>query len=294
MPTTTTAQLIVRPPQYVEETTEGTTPTASPSFTICGVPKSLSFKINGNIFDVSQLGDEDLVTQAQGTQEYESTIVFSVLNSTFLKYGVNDANFATPTGTVSKSLSILFSYYLNGTENFVILKGSRVKDCVVNMEIGKETEVTFNMVHTSISTPSSTHGLTTPTLVSTASGAVWDWISGGANPVSWNSVAQDCRKITININRNTKVDHTLGNLDPHSSQPHGRRITGSFTILHTATTLIADLKAGTARTLAIVLKTATSTLTISNAKLRSLPVEFVDEDTIVEDYEFGSLTCTVT
>jgi len=294
MAITTTPQLIVRPPQYVEESTEGTTPTSSPSFTICGVPKSLSFKINGNFFDVTQLGDEDLVTHAQGQQEYESTLVFTLVSSTFLKYGVNDANYATPTGTVSKSLSILFSYYLNGTENFVILKGSRVKDCSINMEVGKEIEVTFNMIHTSISTPSSSHGLTTPTLVSTASGSVWDWIAGGTTPVSWNSVAQDCKKIKIDINRNTKADHTLGNLDPHSSQPHGRRITGSFTVLHTATTLETDFKAGTARTLAVVLKSATSTLTISNAKLRSFSTEFVDEDTIVEDYDYGALTCTVT
>ena len=294
MVVTTTAQLLVRPPQYVEETTEGTTPTASPTFVICGVPKSLSFKINGNFFDISQLGDEDLVTQLQGQQEYESTLVFTLVNSTFLKYGVNDANYATPTGTVSKTTSILFSYYMNGTENYVILKGSRVKDCSINMEIGKEIEVTFNMVHTSISTPNTSHSLTTPTLVSTTSGSVWDWISGGANPVSWNSAAQDCRKITVNINRNTKSDHTLGNLDPHSSQPHGRRITGSFDVLHTATTLEADFKAGTARTLAIVLKSATSTLTISNSKLRNYSTEFVDEETNIESYDFGALTCTVT
>ena len=293
MVVTASAQLIVRPPQYVEETTEGTTPTASPSFTICGVPKSLSFKINGNFFDVSQLGDEDLVTQAQGVQEYESTLVFTLVNSTFLKYGVNDANYGTPAGTISQSLSILFSYYMNGTENYVILKGSRVKDCSVTGEIGKEIEVTFNMVHTSISTPNTSHGLTTPTLVSTTSGSVWDWISGGADPVSWNSAAQNCRKITVNINRNTKSDHTLGNLDPHSSQPHGRRITGSFTVLHTATTNEADFKAGTARTLAWVLKSATSTLTLSNVKLRSFSTEHVDEDTNIEDYEFGCLTGTV-
>ena len=294
MVVTATAQLIVRPPQYVVETTEGTTPTASPVFVICGVPKSLSFKKNGSFFDVAQLGTEDLVTQAQGPQEYESTLVFTLLNSTFLQYGVKAANYGTPTGTISESLSILFSYYLNGTENYVILKGSRVKDCSINMEIGKETEVTFNMVHTDISIPNTSHGLTTPTLVTVTSGAVWDWTAGGANPVSHNSNAQDCRKITVNINRNTKSDHTLGNLDPHSSQPHGRRITGSFTILHTATTLETDFEAGTARTIAVVLKSATSTLTISNAKLRSTGRDFVDDKTIVEDFEYGALTCAVT
>lgn len=293
MAVTTTAQLIVRPPQYVEETTEGTTPTASPTFVICGVPKSLSFKINGNFVDVAQLGSEDILTLAQGNQEYESTLVFTLLNSTFLKYGVNAANYGTPTGTVSKSLSILFSYYMNGTENYVILKGSRVKDCSINMEVGKETEVTFNMVHTSISTPSTSHGLTTPTLVSTTSGTVWDWISGGADPLSWNASAQICRKFSCSINRNTKADNKLGNLDPHSSQPHGRRITGSFTVLHTATTLEADFKAGTARTLAVVLKSSTSTLTLSNVKLRDYSTEFVDEETNVEEYEFGCLTGTV-
>jgi hypothetical protein len=161
------------------------------------------------------------------------------------------------------------------------------------MEVGKETEVTFNMVHTSISTPNTSHGLTTPTLVSTTSGTVWDWTSGGADPLSWNASAQICRKFSCSINRNTKSDHTLGNLDPHSSQPHGRRITGSFTVLHTATTLEADFKAGTARTLAVVLKSSTSTLTFTSTKLKSYSTEFVDEETNVEDYDFSCLSCTV-
>ena len=293
MVVTTSSVLFAKHPQWVAEATEGTTPTASPTFTSLGAVKSASIKIGGNFVDVAQLGAEDLVTIVQGQQDYETSFTLSAVNATsIIARLIGVYNYGTPTGTVNESISILFSIYLNGTENYIICKGSRIKEGSISMDIGKETEITVSFTHTTITTPSSSHGLTTPSFASLPSGAVWDWLAGGTTPLSWNSVGQLCKKVTINISRNSKPDHTLGNSDPHSSQPHGRRISGDFTTLWTSSTLETDFKAGTARTLAIVIKTGTSTITCTGTKIvdYARDGDIGSDEAIVENCTFRCLS----
>ena len=293
MVVTTSSVLFAKHPQWVAEATEGTTPTASPTFTSLGAVKSAAIKIGGNFVDVAQLGAEDLVTIVQGQQDYETSFTLSAVNATsIIARLIGVYNYGTPTGTVNESISILFSIYLNGTENYIICKGSRIKEGSISMDIGKETEITVSFTHTTITTPSSSHGLTTPSFASLPSGAVWDWLAGGTTPLSWNSVGQLCKKVTINISRNSKPDHTLGNSDPHSSQPHGRRISGDFTNLWTNTTIETDYKAGTARTLAIVIKTGTSTITCTGTKIvdYSRDGDIGSDEAIVENCTFRCLS----
>jgi len=293
MVVTATPTLFVKHPQWVAETTEGTTPTASPSFTSLGAVKTASIKINGNFVDVAQLGSEDLITIIQGQQEYETSFTLTAVNKTgILTRLIDAANYGTPSGTVNQTISIIFSIYLNGTENYIICKGSRIKEGSISMDIGKETEITISFVHTTITTPNSSHGLTTPSFASLPTGAVYGWTDGGTTPLSWNSVGQLCKKVTLNINRSSKPDYTLGNLDPHSSQPHGRRITGDFTTLWTSTTLEADFKAGTARTLALVIKTGTITITVTGAKITDYTRDgdIGSDEAIVEQCTFRGLS----
>ena len=295
MVSTTSSVLFVKHPQWVAESTEGTTPTASPSFTSLGAVKSAAIKINGNFVDVAQLGAEDLITIVQGQQEYETQFTLSAVNATgIIARLIGAYNYATPSGLINETISILTSVYVNGTETFILCKGSRIKEGSISMDIGKETEISVTFTHTSIITPITTAnaGLTTPTYASLPSGAVWDWLAGGATPVSWNASGILCKKITLNIARNSKPDYTLGNLDPHSSQAHGRRISGDFTTLWTNTTLETDFKAGTARTLAIVIKTGTSTITCTSTKIvdYSRDGDIGSDEAIVENCTFRCLS----
>lgn len=293
---TTTGVLFVKTPQYVVEATEGTTPTASPSFTAFGAVDSLSLKVNNNFVDVSQLGAEDLITIIQGMNSYETNLKMTVLNSTVVKRAVNAANYGTPTGTVSETFTLLFSIYLNGTENFILCKGSRIKDVSFTRDVGRADEWSINLIHTTITTPSSSSGLTTPTYASTPSGTVWGWLDGGANPVSWNAAGIDAKRISLTVNRNTDADYILGATDPTSTQTHGRRIGGDFTVLWSSTTIEADYKAGTARSLAIVVKSATSTITVSNALITDYSRDSGSDDSgaILESCSFKAPTITMT
>ena len=293
MVVTTSATLFVKHPQWVAEATEGTTPTASPSFTSLGAVKSASIKIGGNFVDVAQLGAEDLITMVQGQQDYETSFTLSATGTAgIIARLIGVYNYGTPAGTVNESISIVFSIYVNGTENFIFCKGSKIKEGSISLDIGKETEITVTFTHTSITTPSSSSGLTTPTFASLPSGAVFDWTSGGATPVSWNASGILAKKVTINIARNSKPDYTLGNLDPHSTQPHGRRISGDFTTLWTNTDLETDFKAGTARALAVVIKTGTSTITVTSAKITDYTRDgdIGSDEAIIENVTFRGLS----
>lgn len=295
MVVTTSPTLFVKHPQWVAESTEGTTPTSSPSFTSLGAVKSMAIKINGNFVDVAQLGSEDLITIVQGQQDYETQFKLSMVNATGIMARLIGAqNYATPSGLINETISILASIYVNGTETFILCKGSRIKEGSISMDIGKETELSVTFTHTTIITPITTAnaGLTTPSYASLPSGAVYDWLAGGTTPVSWNASGILCKKITINIARNSKPDYTLGNSDPHSSQAHGRRISGDFTTLWTNTTLETDFKAGTARTLAIVIKTGVSTITCTGTKITDYARDgdIGSDEAVVEQCTFRCLS----
>jgi hypothetical protein len=125
MAKTSSGQLFVKLPQLVAESTEGTTPTASPTFTSLGAVQSLGFNIDGNFVDISQIGVEDLIAILQGQQVFESSIKLHLINSTFIKRIMNAANYASPSGLISETFSLLFSVYLDGTENYVIMKEAK-------------------------------------------------------------------------------------------------------------------------------------------------------------------------
>ena len=302
MAITTTSQLFKKPLQYVVETTEGVTPTSSPTFIVCPPVKSLSIKRDGGYVDVAQVGPEDLAKLTQGQQSFESQIVFYASSTStdeaFFQRAIQAANFGTPAGTISETYSMLFSSYLNGTtEFFVLMKGTRAKSVSIKMAVGSPHEITIDYVHTTIIKPISTAnaGLTTPTFVTTFNaGVIHDWLSGGVSPISVIGATLDCTEFNCTINRNTSPDYVLGTANPFSSQSHGRRISGDFKNLYTVVTQEGNFETPTAGTITAVLSTGVSTLTISNASLVTLGRDYGADDTeaTVESIGFKGISCT--
>lgn len=293
---TSSAQLVIKPFQFIEEVTEGTVPGAGTTTSI-GPNTMISVKKDGQWVEVPQLGSEDIVSLNQGPLKFDFQVKFNLINSTFLKYGVNAANYTTPTGTISASLTMLWSQWFNGTENYMVLKGTRPRSVTVDLEIGKPITATMDLIGMNIVDPSASApaGITLQTAAPV--GPVWDWISGGANSVSWGGTAMDVKKFSVAINRNTREDWTLGNLNPFSTQPHGRRIGWNFTNLWDSTgTLEGDWRAGASKTLAVVLKSATSTLTLTSNYLTNYnrDVDIGSDEAILEAVTGKSLSAAVT
>lgn len=292
---TSTAQLVVKTPQYIEEATEGVTPTLTPTFVSCGPVKSLSILIDGKWIDVSQIGPEDLIAIIQGLTDYQLKMKINLLASTFIKYAISSANYGTPAGTISKSLAIIWSSYFNGVENFITANGCRANTFSLVMDKGKAIECDIEFKCTKIQTPTAT-GPAGAVYATTPSGATWGHLDGGSANVSIGGVGILAQKVTININRNTAADYILGQPDPFSTQPHGRRVSGTIDVLWTNTTQEAALKTPTVANIAIVLKTTVSTITIANAPILTYKRDMDADATeaIAEGLGFRGPTISIT
>jgi hypothetical protein len=273
----TSSELFIRVPQIAAETAEGT-PNNNATYAAIGVVSSLSIKKDGDYQDVRGLGKEDLISLIGGLNTYETQVSLTIINTDFVKRLVNAANPGTPAGTVSEPFTMVFSILLDGEEEFIVCRGSRVKDGDFTREAGKADEWTVNMIHTNISLPDD-HGLTNPTFVDPVAGEVINSYSGGSNSVSWNAVPQNCKKVTVNFNRNSAPDHTIGNEDPFGTLPHSRKVTFDLTNIWVSDAIESDWHSRTARTLAVVVVTATSTLTLTAAKITAY-----DRDSAADDY----------
>jgi hypothetical protein len=263
---TTTAQLLARPIQYLVESTEGEQPTGSA--VVLGAVEALSINKDGRYIEVGQLGPEDLISLIKGLEIFETQMTLNPIDGAIIARATNPANYASPSGTVSETLSIFIAIYLNGVINYISLLGSRIRDVTYTREKGKDDKVTINWKHTDITLPSATPptGVTLSTTWPT--GTVWNHLTGGANPLSVNGVGVLLTKFSITVNRNTTEDHTVGNSKPYGTQPHGRRIGGDYTILWTNTDNETLYQNVTAHTVALVLNSSGPiTLTATGCKV---------------------------
>lgn len=292
----TTAQQIIKNLQYVEEGTEGVTPATSPTFLEVGKVSSLSISVDNSSVDVLQIGPEDVYGIVQGKTASSFTVKCSMFSSTFLKYAMNAANYDAPAGTVSAPLSMVFSFYLNGTENYVFFKGCRAVNYTLGGEVGQPWQLSVEFKCIAITEPATSSGLTSPAFITPSISPVWDWLSGGSAPVTWNGSGINAVKVEITGNRNTAEDYTLGNAPPYTIQPHGRRNAGTVTVLKTDAGMSGDRSAFASRTMTWILKTSASTITLTGAVLDKQTEEWTAESNsaIVQVFPFKCTAISVT
>ncbi len=277
--------LVVKQPQDVEETTFGVTPTASPTFNWIGAVESFDPQADMSAQEVRQVGSEDAYKVLLGKEVYNAKIEYLLQASRFAKYVVNAQGGGS--GTIDKSLSILTSVKLNGTENFVFLKGSRVKSLKLAGKPGEPIKASAELVCKEITTPSALHGLTTPTFASDPATAPWNFQDGGTSPITFGGTALDVTEINITFERNLEPIYVLGDTKLKYLPPKHRGVKGDMTILWTGTSNYADLLALTERTLVWTLKTGVSTLTLNNVSLNKLDsLTMKPEDVLFEKFSF--------
>lgn len=291
---TTTAQLVSHPLQFIVETTEGTQATGTA--TVVGIVDSLGIKKDGAYIEVGQLGPEDLASLIKGLETFEWQVSIKPTSETFFKRGIVAANYGTPAGTVSETMSVFFAIYLNGTINYINFLGSRPRDITYAREKGKDDICTMNFKSTDITAPSTTPPATVTLSSTFPTGTVWSHITGGATPLSVSGVGVNATKFSITVNRNTTEDHTLGNTKPYGTQPHGRRIGGDFMILWSNDDVEVLYDAETLHTIALVLNsTGPVTLTCSNSAITThgKDIDQASDEAVPEAATFKSLTAGV-
>jgi hypothetical protein len=114
-------------------------------------------------------------------------------------------------------------------------------------------ECTISFVAKEATTPSTTHGLTTPVFATNPTAIPWTNLSGGVNPlkigVAASEVAVDTPSFSCSVTHNLERVKPNGQTDVKFVEPTLRDVTFEFDTWHKDTTLIADQKSLTARSM---------------------------------------------
>jgi len=283
---------VVKNPQYVEEATYGALPT-NPTMNWIGAVDNFDPKADMQSIMVPQVGTEDLKYILKGAEVYTMDLEFGLQTSTFAKYGISSQG--SGAGTIDKSLSMLFSAKLNTVENFVQILGSRIGSFTISSQTGQLTKAKCQVHAKAIPVPSSSSPIGSGSFATDPATNPWTFYDGGTNPVTIGAVNPDVREFSVTFERNLERLHVLGQSQQKFLPPKQRRITGNFTIVWEDVNQYTNLTADTGVTITWVLKTATSTLTLSGCKIHKLDdFKFSPTEIVYEKYGFSALTASIT
>lgn len=275
--------------QYVEESTFGTTPTASPAFTSAGAEAEIRESSEATANKYRQLGSEDIYKMLKTGEIYSFEVRYQPITSALIKYGTQAAAYSGATGTIDKSLSFLYAQTLDATLTYWLFKGS-VTDRV-DVEITESAvQVTQNFLCRQIAyTQSANAGLTTPTFASADTTAPWVGSDSSSNPFTFNSNNYDTPRFRTSVNRNLKVIKPNGETLAKFILPTNRDVTVEFDTWRKGTVLVDDALAMTARTASYVMKSATSTISYTNLSLAKIAAQ---HQAAANDYELETYSGT--
>jgi len=283
---------VVKNPQYVEETTYGTFP-SNPAMNWIGGVDNFDPKADMQSIMVPQVGTEDLKYILKGAEVYTMDMEFGLQTSTFAKYGISSQGGGA--GTIDKSLSVLFSAKLNAVENYVQVLGARIGSFTISSQTGQLTKAKCQLQAKAIPVPSSSSPIGSGSFATDPATNPWAFYDGGANPVTIGAVNPDAREFSVTFERNLERLHVLGQSQQKFLPPKQRRITGSFMVVWEDVNQYTNLTSDTGVTITWVLKTATSTLTLSGCKVHKLDdFKFSPTEVVYEKYGFSALTASMT
>ena len=267
MPTNiTTKRDIVKPLQYVEEGTTAATfgvIPSSPTFTAAGVNVEINTDPRTAYERINALGTEDIVNSVKTGEAYGFTLKSNIFNSTFAKYGISAVG---GTGTIGASLTFVFSRNIDGTEYFTKMVGCRPMSTTLSVARGPwELDMTWLAQEIQDETTTGITGATFVTAPPTT--APWTHSDSGANPLTWNSVAYPERRFSTTITRDLALLEVNGQVLIQFSKAANRAISFSADVYKKDTTLLTDYYDHTSRSASYVVKSATSTITYTNARL---------------------------
>jgi hypothetical protein len=203
----TGAWKIIKPPQFIIETSYGVTP-ASGTWSLLGNITGISpnFGIQKEVVRV--VGRRTPVTQTKLMEVFAGALRFRPYDSDMMKYGINVADESSPTGNNAESMSIMWSMELNGVEKYFGLQG--VKTDKISTEISKDAGVVCGQDYRWMASylyqdDLSAMGITTPDYLEDSdvpNTAPWTSLAGGVDPFELESVVIPTDRIKIDVNQN--------------------------------------------------------------------------------------------
>lgn len=228
---------VVKPLQYVAQTSIDAIPTASPSFTAAAINGDLRLTVDHRTVDVRQLGDRHIYSQIAVGHDFGFGFSLNPYNLPLLKYGSEEPNETTPTGTSAEYLGFVFSQYqaLGGStlsEYYYLMHGAKCNTLEMSVNSSGLVEANMEWMCRSIDLPTTSHGLTTPTFISLAgiSSAPLSHVDNGSTPLTIDGDDFACSSFRINWNNNLIADRFNGSDKVDALTVGNREVTGSAVI----------------------------------------------------------------
>jgi hypothetical protein len=254
----TTSLNVVKELQWVLETTRGVTP-ANPSFLAIPTQEFSPIPEIENI-KYRKLGSPDLYKGIKVRELYEFEINYAPIDSTLMQAMIN----LTGTHNRNNSYTMLISQLHNnaGTlvEQFQILRGCSISEVDITVESGEIVMVESQWIASTITEWSTTHGLGTPTFAPALTATPWSTVTTGLNPLTWNSQTYDVRAFSCTVNQNPDQVQVVGQTATTWVQPTIREIEFEMEVVWKDTTLQADAKSHTPRTMTFQLNSTAPTI----------------------------------
>lgn len=253
----TTSLKVIKPLQYVEEVTRGTTPT-SPTFINAGPIQEFTPNVETNSVNYRMLGSPDLYKVLKTGERFSFDITFNPIDINLMEYGIN----LTGTRNRDKTLTFLLSQSMypgtgsSLTEHYIRATGCSCDSTSIDISL-EAVEVSQTWIANDIPIPTTTHGLTTPTFASAITASPWTGISAGTKSLTHNGTDYVLRGFSCTIGHNTDQFQPIGEANVFATIPTIRDISGSFDVLHSGTALQTDAEAVTPRAATVKLNDAT-------------------------------------
>lgn len=295
----TTSLKVVKPLQYVLETTRGITP-SNATFTNAGAIQEFSPTTETNSVNYRMLGSEDLYKVIKTGERFSFDIMFNPVDRVLLSKGVNLTTDVT--NNREQSLTFLMSQMMYPgtgnvlTEHYIIPKGCTCDSTNIDVSL-EAVSVSQTWIANDIPLPTTTHGLTTPTFASAITATPWTGITAGSKALTFNSVDYVLRSFSCTISHNTDQFQPLGEANVFATIPTIRDISGSFDVVHSGTALQADAEAVTPRSATFKLSTDTrlaftdmyltsynETISATATEAKTISYNFVAKSVVVESY----------
>ena len=262
----TTSLKVIKPPQWVKETTKGSTP-SSPTFSILPTKEFVPIVQTGDI-KYRKLGNADLTRTISSPIDYGFSINYSPIDGTLL-----EAMIALVTEAVlydrEDSFTFLMSQQHNNagtlTEMYQIATGCSIESVTITVDDGAPVMIESQWSALTISDWSTSHGLAgTPIFASDITTAPWSAVTTGSNPLTFNSQSYDIRHFSVTINHNPQRLHVLA---PNASEiatkrieANSRDITLEMDVVYKNSNLSQDTKSFTARTMSLLLNESSNVI----------------------------------
>lgn len=260
-----TTQDIVKPLQYIEEGTTaasfGVMPT-SPTFVAAGINTEVSLDPDIQKEDVLTLGKLDIHEQVKTGERFAFNLKSDISDLVLANYGVNTPN---GTGTIDASVAFLYSFNIDGTEQFQTMLGCRPSSTSLSVDRGNwkldQTWVCQEITDPAASGPAGSTFITAPPSAAPITHA------DQADPFTWDAVVYDTSSISLSVAFDLAQLEVNGQLQIQESRAATRRITADVEVYLKDNLLWPDNNALTKVTTALIKIGTGDTATLTDSRI---------------------------